>query len=152
MGSWATDFPIEEIRLPKPSNTERFIRYCKSQNIGVLALALCVAGADVYETLHVFCGMPHNGNEGRTRKNVVDVDGQKLRDELQKQGMSRRKLSLLTGISRTTINKLMAERNPRRLKTNVGGRVCPARCQKTEIQRRQLVSHLALYHRQESGA
>lgn len=119
MGSWATDFPIEEIRLPKPSNTERFIRYCKSQNIGVLALALCVAGADVYETLHVFCGMPHNGNEGRTRRNVVDVDGQRLRDELQKQGISRRRLSLLTGISRTTINKLMAERNPRRLKTNV---------------------------------
>ena len=42
MGSWATDFNIEDIRLPKPSNTERFINYCKSQNIGVLALALCV--------------------------------------------------------------------------------------------------------------
>ena len=119
MGRWSTDFVMDDIKLPRPSNLERFVKYCKAENIGVLALALCIAGADVYETLHVFCGMSHNGNEGRTRRDVVDVDGERLRDELKKQGMSRRRLSLLTGISRTTINKLMAERNPRRLKSNV---------------------------------
>ncbi len=119
MGIWSTDFPIEEIRLPKPSNIERFINYCRSQNIGVLALAMCINGSDIYETLHVMCGMSHNGNEGRTRKNVVNVDQERLKTELKKQKMSRRQLSAMSGISRTTINKLMAERNPRRLKENV---------------------------------
>lgn len=123
--AWATDFQpcwcdTAYIEVVKPTRLERFIRYCKSQNIGWLALALVIAGADRYEVLQTFCGIHTNldnsRHKRRIRRDCVYVDGEKLREVMLYQGLSVRMLHEMSGVSRISITKMQ---NGNRIKAGV---------------------------------
>ena len=81
--AWSTDFlpnwvDTDLLEIRKPSNVERFIRYCHSQNIGVLALALCIAGANQFEVLGVLCGLKYEPSNRKQRCDTEKLDLNKL--------------------------------------------------------------------------
>lgn len=138
--AWATDFQpcwcdTAYVEVVKPTRLERFIKYCKSQNIGWLALALVVAGADRYEVLQTFCGIHTNldnaRHKRRRRRDCVPVDGKKLREVMSCQGLSVRMLHEISGVSRVSISKMQ---NSGRIKADAVERVETAlNLQKNEL-------------------
>ena len=121
--AWATDFaqlPITFETADRYSRIERFVNYCKKQNVGILALACCVfADIDQFEALNVFCGIHTNhGNsqrKPRLRSNCAEFNARKCKQIAKQKGISQRKLADMTGYSRTSIINAFRENKRRKI-------------------------------------
>ena len=108
---WSTDFlpnwvDLEEMEVKKPSRLERFIRYCRSQNIGWFALALCVLGADPSEVMGVFCGFKYKPQNKRIRKDLRKLDIVKLKVAMGDKGITHKELCKAIKRSKPTVARL----------------------------------------------
>lgn len=88
-----------------PTNLRGFIRHCHRENVGWLALALCIAGADEFEVMSTFFdGVPYK--DKRIRKDVQRLDLFKLKDEMQSKGVTQKMLAKAIGRKQTIISRM----------------------------------------------
>ena len=117
--AWATDFlpnwvDTDLLEIRKPSNLERFIRYCHSQNIGFLALALCIAGADQFEVLGVLCGLKSETNNRKQRSDTDKLDLNKLIYEMGNRGFTHKTMCAAIHRSKGTIARMVYDNQGKR--------------------------------------
>lgn len=120
MEDWNTDLSCfydvvaEEERKDK---LIRFIKYCRSVNPGYLALAVCINGGDIYESLSVFCDIHTNlgnGKRKRTRKDCVEFNAEKFRKILAERKITQKALAKATGVDKHTIANIFYKVNKRK--------------------------------------
>ena len=88
----------------------RFIRACEKENIGYLALLVCIAGeVDAQESLHTFCGIQYSKHSYRPRKGSVRLDIIKMRKILQEKRITLKTMSKLMGYTPVYISRTLYE-------------------------------------------
>ena len=88
----------------------RFILACDKQNIGYLALLVCITGdIDAQESLHTFCGIKWKPHRYTPRKGTVPLDIVKLRDVLCEKKMTQTKISQIMGLKRVYLAQIFYE-------------------------------------------
>ena len=117
--AWSTDFlpnwvDTDLLEIRKPSNVERFIRYCHSQNIGVLALALCIAGANQFEVLGVLCGLKYEPSNRKQRCDTEKLDLNKLIYWMGEKRMTHKTMCQAIHRSKGTIGRMFFDNQGKR--------------------------------------
>ena len=93
---WATDFNVNWLDVGlqiqhNPTELERFIQYCVNRNPGVIALALCIAGANRFEVMKAFCGI--HDRKHYAKKRDTSCTGAKMGKVIQLYKRHKGKLS-----------------------------------------------------------
>ena len=93
---WATDFDVQwcDVGLQvqhNPTDLERFLRYCVNQNPGVIALALCIAGANRFDVMKAFCGI--HDRKHYARKKDTSCTGEKMEKVIKLYKLHKGKIS-----------------------------------------------------------
>lgn len=90
-----------------PTNLRGFIRHCHRENIGWLALLMCILSDDEYEVMATFFGgIPYRPKEKRIRSGVKKLDLIRLKEEMQKKEMSIQSLANHIGRSASVISRM----------------------------------------------
>ena len=88
----------------------RFIHTCHKNNIGYLALLVCIAGdIDPQESLHTFCGIQYKPHSYTPRKGTVPLDIIKLREVLREKGITQKAMSQMMGVTQVYISRTIYE-------------------------------------------
>ena len=89
---------------------KRFIHTCHKNNIGYLALLVCITGdVDPQESLHTFCGIQYKPHSYTPRKGSVRLDIIKLRDILREKKITLKEMSRMMGVTPVYISRTLYE-------------------------------------------
>lgn len=92
----------------------RFIHTCHKENIGYLALLVCIAGdISPQESLYTFCGIHWKPHRYAPRKGTVRLDTHKLKRVLKERGITQGRMSEMMGLSHVYITRIFFETNER---------------------------------------
>ena len=92
----------------------RFIHACRKENIGYLALLVCIAGdISAQESLFTFAGIHWKPHRYRPRKGTVKLDTRKLKRVLKERGISQQEMSKMMGVSKIYMTRTFYESKER---------------------------------------
>lgn len=92
----------------------RWIGACHKENIGYLALLVCIAGnVSAQESLFTFAGIHWKPHRYRPRKGTVQLDTKKLKRAIKEKGLTQQEMSKLMGVSKIYMTRTFYEANER---------------------------------------
>lgn len=92
----------------------RWIGACHKENIGYLALLVCIAGnVSAQESLFTFAGIHWKPHRYAPRKGTVRLDTKKLKRAIKEKGITQQEMSKLMGVSKIYMTRTFYEANER---------------------------------------